>query len=183
MTNFLYCLTRLFVFVLITFSLYGCGSNDVYEVTDAPLLEEFVLKKSDFKLATWTYLHNGGGPRASSYKIIMTDLNGDHVPEGLVMMNTPHSHWCSAAGCTLLIFEARGRDIVLNSRIEPIRGPLFLHDTGASSWKTIVTRQDGLGQRAHYIQLENNGTGYLRNTLSAPHFEGYTPQTSNSLFY
>jgi len=163
-------------------ALVGCGGNSSAPQSQASLLSDFILTETDYSNATRAYLQNGGGPVVSTYDIVLADLNGDHIPEGLVMMNTPFKTWCNIAGCTLLIFEAKGQDIALNSRIHAIRGPLFIHDTG-HPWHSIVTRLDGIGQTARYIELQNNGQGYPKAPFTAANFYGHSPQSGKGYFY
>ena len=171
---------------LVTFTLIfltACGSSKEPATKSVALEKERLLTESDFKQAVSAYLRNGGGPMVSTYDIALVDLNGDYRPEGLVMMNTPFSTWCHLAGCTLLIFEAHSNNkITLNSRIQPIRGPLFFHGT-EGKWKKIVARQDGINRDARYIELKNTGTGYPAFTLNAPDYYGSRPQSDESYFY
>ncbi len=173
-----YChLIFLHFFLLCT----ACSSPQSIENTISIPINN-MLTEQDFREAVTDYLYKGGGPAVSTYDIVMTDLNGDHSPEGLVMMNTPFKTWCKATGCTLLIFEEKQRKISLHSRIEPIRGPLFLHDT-EGTWKSIVTRQYGLNRDPRYIELQNEGTGYPAFTLNALDYQGHDPHAGASYFY
>ncbi|MGB1076926.1 MAG: hypothetical protein ACPG05_01355, partial [Bdellovibrionales bacterium] len=61
----------------------------------------------------------------------------------------------------------------MNSRIEPVRGPLFIHNSG-DQWKSIITRQYGINREARYIELKNMGNGYPAFALNAPDYRGAT---------
>ncbi|MGB1076925.1 MAG: hypothetical protein ACPG05_01350, partial [Bdellovibrionales bacterium] len=80
--------------------LVACGSTSHAPHSQMEALEDKLLTENDFRLAVRHYLENGGGPNVSTYNIVLSDLNGDNVPEGLVMMNTPFNTWCHLAGCT-----------------------------------------------------------------------------------
>ena len=170
-----------FSIIIMLFLLVACSAT-VAPKHQVSTPEKKLLTEADFKQAVRRYLENGGGPVVSTYEVVLADLNGDNKQEGLVMMNTPFNTWCHLAGCTLLIFEEQGNNISLNSRVEPIRGPLFIHDTG-DKWKSIVSRQYGINRDARYIQLENTGYGYPAFTLNAPNYNGASPQSGFSYFY
>lgn len=171
-----------YIAILSLLFLIGCGSGASYNPPAQPRIDDFILTEADFKQATQTYLRNGGGPMVSTYDIVMTDLNNDYLSEGLVMMNTPFNTWCNAAGCTLLIFEAKGQNIVLNSRIEPIRGPLFIEEA-PYGWKSLIVRQDGMNRDARYIELKNTGNGYPAMTLNSLDYHGEILKSGRGIFY
>ncbi len=183
---------RIFL-ILLCLICSACGSSHKTVPQNMASLNETMLTEEDFKHAVTHYLQSGGGPAVSTYDIVMTDLNGDYIPEGLVIMNTPFGTWCHNAGCTLLIFEAKKyriegqeedyRKITLNSRIEPIRTPLFIHNAEGQKWKTILVQQDGLNRDARYIELKNEGRGYPAFTLNAPSYHGNNPHSGQSYFY
>ena len=172
---------RTFLLLLCLF-VVGCASRPEPSVIISENPSDRMLTEENFKHAMSRYLRNGGGPIVSTYNIVLADLNGDHIPEGLLLMNTPFGTWCKAYGCTLFIFEQQNGVITLNSRIEQVRGPLFLHDTG-NSWTSIITRQDGINREARYIALENKGIGYPAFTLNAPNYNGRSPHSGQSFFY
>ncbi len=171
------------ILIFICLSIVGCSTRQDTITTPQGISTEVILTEADFRQAMTEYLYNGGGPAVSTYDVVLADLNGDNRPEGLIMMNTPFGTWCQLAGCSLFIFENHGNRISLNSRVEPVRGPLFLHKKPNSKWKTIVTRQDGINREARYIELTNTGNGYQAFTLNASDYYGSRPQSGESYFY
>lgn len=171
-----------FIALLLLLLLTACGTPPV-EKAISPYIEPRTITENDVRQATRTYLQNGGGPVASTYHVALADLNGDHIPEGLVMLNTPFNTWCGQSGCSLLIFEQKNDGTIrLNNRIEQVREPIYIHET-SQKWHSIVFRHDGVNRDAIYIELQNNGTGYPSTSVRAPPYRGSSPRSGLGLFY
>jgi hypothetical protein len=175
-------MTNKIFILLISMFLFACGSPK----THVPIIEDHqdpkMITEVEVRNAVKAYLQNGGGPIASTYNVVLADLNGDHAQEGIVMMNTPFNTWCASSGCTLLVFENSNGKITLNSRIEQIREPLYIHDTN-DTWHSIVSRHDGGSNQAIYIELKNTGLGYPSSSFGATPYQGNNPRSGLGYFY
>ncbi|MCB9989400.1 MAG: hypothetical protein H6868_08750 [Rhodospirillales bacterium] len=132
----------LFILPLLT----ACGSSS--EISGDPLLplpETSIREPSNsVMLATIdAYVKQQHGPPQSQYQFTRVDLNGDGRRDGIVLMKSPHNHWCDINGCRMLVFRAYDEDFDLISEIAPVRGPLLVSEGSTEGWRDLIIRVSG----------------------------------------
>jgi hypothetical protein len=106
------------------------------------------------------------GAEAPSYQLAAPDLNGDSVPDALVLLGGPT--FCGSGGCTLLIFERAVSGYRLVSRSTVTREPIYLLPEATNGWRTLAVTIGGGGIATAKALLRFNGVVYPPNPTVEP---------------
>ena len=113
-----------------------------------------------FLSAIAEYLKTKNAPVNSRYEYTRIDLDHDGRREGLLLMKSPHRHWCDMNGCLLSIFEAMDDGFILRSEISPVRGPLVISKARTNDWSDIIVRVSGRAdQKTRSVRLRYDEFG------------------------
>lgn len=107
-----------------------------------------------------------GGAGVPEYREAWVDLDADGTEDVLMLLDDPA--WCTAGGCTLLVFhgEADG-SYRLVTRADHTRAPIAATGKRSSGWQDLIVGIDDGGAPGS-VALQFNGEGYPSDpTLSA----------------
>jgi len=160
MRRFFYLLS-----VVCAVSLSGCAARQ--EAAQEPLMpipETSVFKDpgdARFMRAIAEYIGARNGPASTRYEFTRVDLDNDGRREGIVMLKTPHAHWCSAEGCLMAVFKANNDSFTLISEIAPVRGPLTVSSHATNGWRDLMLRISGrMDRKTKDVALRFDGRAY-----------------------
>lgn len=97
-------------------------------------------------------------PLDSAYQVDYLDLDGDRIPDALVLLQGPF--WCGLRGCPLLVFRGVSDNVfVYLSRIEPVREPILLGDRRTNGWRDLIVSTT-VAERPEDVRLNFVLDGY-----------------------
>ncbi len=150
--------------LLVLLGLSGCAAKDQPPqeiLTPMPVAAAFSDPGNGVLMDSVTaYLAITGAPLNSRYEFTRVDLNGDGRREGLVMMKSPHQHWCNSNGCRMIVFQAHNDGFTLLSEISPVRGPLTVSNQTTNGWRDLL--------------MSVSGRDYVQTKKVALRFDGRT---------
>jgi hypothetical protein len=107
------------------------------------------------------------GDDSYSYAYNRVSLNGESSHEALVYL--PGRDYCGTGGCTSLIFEFRGGEYRLVSRLTLTRPPVMVSSHRTNGWNDLVVFVSGGGvQQEYYAVLSYDGARYPENPTVPP---------------
>ena len=109
--------------------------------------------------------HYKDGP-PSGYTYAMTDLNGDGVPDAVVLITDPQ--WCGSGGCALAILRGKGKGFVFLSGASISREPIPVLAETRKGWRSLSVTVAGGGATSGDVVLRFTGHRYPGNPSVQP---------------
>ncbi|WP_159064901.1 COG3650 family protein [Thaumasiovibrio subtropicus] len=106
-------------------------------------------------------------PNGLKYQWLKYDLNRDGEDDLLVMLD-----WCSAGGCTLLVFEGKDGSYAFSSRVANVHPPISVGYGSSEGWQDLILAVGGGGAKPASRVLQYSGFGYPFDPAQAPKTEG-----------
>ncbi len=101
------------------------------------------------------------------YRTASVDLNGDGVPERLVLAQDRRS--CGSGGCALYVLTPRRDGFRVVTRMTVVRAPVRVLATATRGWRDLgVTVAGGGVTRPHVARLRFDGRRYPANPTVPP---------------
>lgn len=102
-----------------------------------------------------------GSYTAPSFKQALTDLDGDHHSDAIVLLSGPD--WCGSGGCQLLVFRGTTAGFEFISACTVASEPIRVSSMKTNGWRTLIVYSKGRGD----VLLPFDGTRYPGNTSTA----------------
>jgi hypothetical protein len=112
------------------------------------------------------FLRHGGWGVPGSYTASLRDLNGDGVPEAVVLLAGPD--WCGSGGCTLLVARQGAATWQVVSKTTLVHPPVVALAREHSGWRSLGVTVGGGGVALHPVALDFQAGGYPSNATRAP---------------
>lgn len=142
--------------------------SDARESVLAPLDEAEVRK------AVETYRINKDRAK-SPYEFAGADLNGDGVPEAVVLFSG--QDWCAATGCSLAILKDGPHGFRPVSRTVRVKPPVVVARESTNGWRDLFVSTGGAGGAPlRRVRLRFSGSGYTRNAMQEEEIPPDVPQ-------
>lgn len=122
--------------------------------------------------AVQNYVKANGTQARPAFRHFVTDLNGDHVSDAVVLLQSPD--WCGSGGCTLLVFQGQARGLKLLSASTISEVPIGVLSESHQGWKSLIVFSKGRG----VVVMHFNGKGYPRNPSMQPQVTRTQMQTA-----
>jgi len=106
-----------------------------------------------------------GAPKAYQYALV--DLNGDAVPDAVVLISDPR--YCGSGGCDLAILRGIGTSYQYVSGSIVSRVPMRVLKESRKGWKSLSVSVAGGGVKSGEVVLRFNGRHYPLNPTTQPH--------------
>ena len=101
----------------------------------------------------------------TEYRAAVTDLNGDRLPEGLVLMLG--RHWGGTGGQSMFLFRGTQNGFVWLGRMTCVRAPMegsvCVTKTKTKGWRDLAVRVRGRGAQQKYAAMKFDGARYPLN--------------------
>jgi hypothetical protein len=107
--------------------------------------------------AVSAYVINKGDDSVPEYKHAIVDLNDDHMPDAVVLLQGPI--WCGSGGCRMLVFKGRDGGYTLHSTSTVSREPIRLSPEKSHGWHTLIVHTKGAGD----VLMTHGNKGYPAN--------------------
>ena len=104
--------------------------------------------------AVSAYVINKGDDSLPEYKHAIVDLNDDHVPDAVVLLQG--STWCGSGGCRMLVFKGREGGYALHSTSTVSREPIRVSPEKSHGWHTLIVHTKGAGD----VLMTHDNKGY-----------------------
>ena len=105
--------------------------------------------------------------RAARYIAASADLNGDGVPEAIVVLRS--GYWCGSGGCTTLILTRSKSSWKVVTIVKIAHPPIRVLKDATNGWRDITVWVAGGGIRPGYeALLRFNGSFYPSNPTVPP---------------
>ncbi len=105
----------------------------------------------------------------ATFDVGAADLNGDGKPEALVLFTG--DDWCSATGCSLVIFQSQEFGYRPVSHVVSVRPPVLLPPAQGGVWRDLIVRTGGGAAPERSVRLVFSSKGYAANALIQPDAE------------
>ena len=102
----------------------------------------------------------------SHYDHIGADLNGDGVPEAIVLFSG--QDWCVKTGCSLVVFQQGQAGYRPVSHITRVRPPILVGPDSSFGWRDLIVDTGGGAAPLRTVRLAFSGKGYPINALLQP---------------
>jgi hypothetical protein len=106
--------------------------------------------------------HLGATAKEPPIRFALTDLDGDHRDDALVLLMGPD--WCGTGGCTLLVFRASEDAYAFVSESSVTRDPVRVGTGTSNGWRDLIVNTRGPGD----VVLHYDGSGYPSNPSTLP---------------
>ncbi len=103
---------------------------------------------------------------ASAYEYAMADLNGDAIPDAVVLFKGPE--WCGSGGCNMVILRGTKDGFVFVSSSTITRQPVRLLKETKNGWRSLSVSIAGGGVEAGEVLMRFNGKRYPGNPTTQP---------------
>ena len=111
------------------------------------------------ELAVTQFLaHERAGGADARHVVERIDLNGDGSDDALVLLQS--RRYCTARGCTLLVFERVGDAYQLHSRLLLGRTPLIAAESRTGGWRDLVAPMTSPTAGMRLMLVKHTGRGY-----------------------
>lgn len=97
------------------------------------------------------------------YQFAGADLNGDGVPEALVLFQG--KDWCTKTGCSLVIFQSFQFGFRPISRIVRVKPPVEITDNVTNTYRDLLVQTGGGPAPERRVRLLFSGSDYSRNAM------------------
>jgi hypothetical protein len=105
--------------------------------------------------------------RTTRYSAVFTDLNGDRIPEAIVLLRS--GGWCGSGGCTTLILTQSKSSWKIVTRLTITRPPIRVLKESTNGWRNITVWVEGGGIYPGYeALLRFDGSSYPSNPTVPP---------------
>lgn len=105
--------------------------------------------------------------KTTRYIAAFTDLNGDGVPEAIVLLRS--GGWCGSGGCTALILTRSKSSWKIVTKLTITRPPIRVLKGATNGWRNITVWVEGGGIYPGYeALLRFDGSSYPRNPTVPP---------------
>lgn len=115
---------------------------------------------------------------APSYDYALIDLNGDGIPEAVVLINDPH--YCGSGGCTMSVLRGGGSSFAYISGSTVTREPIRVLAESRFGWKTLSVSVAGGGAQPGEAVMRFDGKRYPPNPSMQP-YAGATDLTGATI--
>ena len=102
--------------------------------------------------------HEGAAGAEARHVVERIDLNGDRKDDALVLLQS--RRYCSARGCTLLVFERVGDAYQLHSRLLLGRTPLIAAESHTGGWRDLVAPMTSATAGMRLMMMKHTARGY-----------------------
>lgn len=103
-----------------------------------------------------------GSNRLPPFRYGLTDLNGDHLPDAIVLLQS--QDWCGSGGCTMLVFRGTATGFTQVSRSTVTGEPVRATAERRRGWRTLIVTSKGKGE----VLIGFDGMGYAPNPSLQP---------------
>ena len=146
---------RLLIFAIAIF----CGLASVPAISRTASADFSSLEKT---LAAWS----SPDERPREYKVAMVDLNGDSIPDAVVLI-TDRSY-CGTGGCSLLVLKGTKNGFVVLSESSISREPIYVLRETMHGWHSLAIMSSGGGGPAKLALMRFDGKQYPLNPSMQP---------------
>lgn len=102
----------------------------------------------------------------SAYRLAGADLNGDGVPEALVLFEG--KDWCVTTGCSLAVFKSGTHGYRAAFRTVRVKAPVIVAQAGNDGWRHLIVMTGGGPAPVRRVLLRFGDGAYPSNALLQP---------------
>lgn len=132
------------------------------------------LDEGEVRKAVETYRINKDRAK-SPFEFAGADLNGDGVPEAVVLFSG--RDWCAATGCSLAILKDGPHGYRPVSRTVRVKPPVVVAPEATNGWRDLFVSTGGAGGAPlRRVRLRFSGSRYTRNAMQEAEIPPDVPQ-------
>jgi putative lipoprotein len=102
-----------------------------------------------------------------SYEYALADLNGDGIPDAIVLITD--AHYCGSGGCEMLVLRGEREHFRIISSTTITRKPIRVLAESRKGWKSLSVFVAGGGAKPGDVVMRFNGKGYPGNPSMQPY--------------
>ena len=115
----------------------------------------------------------------SSYKYAIVDLNGDGIPDAVVLVTD--LRYCGSGGCTLVILRGTGHAFSYVSGSTISRAPIRVLPNSHTGWRSLSVTVGGGGVAMGEVLMRFDGARYPLNPTLQPRVTTHDLSDSTTL--
>jgi hypothetical protein len=104
---------------------------------------------------------------APPYEYAMVDLNGDGVPDAIVLLTGPE--YCGSGGCNMVVLRGAKEAFFFVSSSTITRQPVRILQEARMGWRSLSVSVAGGGAKPGEVLMRFNGKRYPRNPTTQPY--------------